>query len=776
MTSYTKTIKSYGGSNYTYTVNVSETEVDTNNNRSKVKIEFKIKGYVSSGNQYSGFNENWGILIDGSGVGTGVNASQTRGSGTYTIGSYEGYVSHNSDGTKSIKVGVYLWHGKSSPNTNSYLPQQTTASNPITMAESFGLTTIPRQAVISNITDASGNNISSANTGTIVKIIWEKPSSNFKYRASMTLGSTTLYYPSSSGFTTDGAASFSITHAMLPSATKGTATFKLTTYNSSGTAIGSVSSKTLSVIVPSSVVPTIGSFTASLVDGTGVNGLYVQGKSKCYLKMSNCAAGEGSSIASYRIIGQGVDSSTISATTDTLTLYDNLIYTAIIKDTRGRTASLECTIFVYSYDAPTIVITALREITNPTTTKITYNTSYSSINGNNLLGAITVQRRENGTSIWSDVVTTDPLNDQTSGYVNITGCDVAKSYEFQAVVSDTVYGSTATSKVVDISTAVKLININTDTKSFALGKYCEKENSFECDFQSFFNNDMTVENLVPWSTSNSNASFYTLVPTIPYTVFGSEVNTEAYLKSLIAWICEKYVSYSNTIFISRTDCGTSGLMSVNITNTSNVDNNGYPQYANGTLFTDNNMLLFKFDNYEWKTQTINKSIYIGKDMSLLSGSSGVIGGKGVALGYYDNTISSTYKPTNYGFVLSIGNTSTDWHQLWFAQSDTGGAIYQRGGNGRATPTKIGWSKIYDERCMGMSSGIVYFDNGQGSLSCPGVTTSSLVVATINESVTTFSSDIPYVVSAWGRSDGKVTMLLNKAVMATNYSASVIYSK
>ena len=144
----TQSVRNIGNSyNYTYTCEVTENSVNNATNTSNVTITFKIKGGVSSGNQYSGYNENWGIYVNGSLKNSGVNASQTLAAGvTKTIGSWTGDVTHNSDGSLNMPVSVYLWHGISSPNTNSFLPVQYQSSAPLAMG-SVPLTNIARGLV-----------------------------------------------------------------------------------------------------------------------------------------------------------------------------------------------------------------------------------------------------------------------------------------------------------------------------------------------------------------------------------------------------------------------------------------------------------------------------------------------------------------------------------------------------------------------------------------------------------------------------------------------------
>lgn len=87
--------------------------------------------------------------------------------------------------------------------------------------------------------------------------------------------------------------------SQIPSAVSGTCTITCTTYNGS-TSIGSKTC-TLTLTVPSSVVPTIGSLTATRVDGDVPSswGIYVQSKSKATITITGATGSYGSTISSY---------------------------------------------------------------------------------------------------------------------------------------------------------------------------------------------------------------------------------------------------------------------------------------------------------------------------------------------------------------------------------------------------------------------------------------------------------------------------------------------
>ena len=112
-------------------------------------------------------------------------------------------------------------------------------------------------------------------------------------------------------------------------------------------------SKTITLNVPSSVVPTIGSVTAT---GNNLLGsVYVAGKSTVTAKINNAVGAYGSTIKSYSLSGAGISSSSSSATSGLLSAGTHTL-TGKITDSRGRTATKSISITVYSYYAPSLSI------------------------------------------------------------------------------------------------------------------------------------------------------------------------------------------------------------------------------------------------------------------------------------------------------------------------------------------------------------------------------------------------------------------------------------
>lgn len=242
-------------------------------------------------------------------------------------------------------------------------------------------------------------------------------------------------------------------YSQIPNSTSGTATVYLYTYVD-GILIGT-SSQTFTASVKSSVVPAIGSISATGVDLMW--GLYLQGHSSVTISVSNCSAGSGATIASYSIQGHGLSYSenrtqtSASATSAVFTVSGSQTYTATITDSRGRTASRSVTITVTAYAAPAISsVTGIRcdsdGTANPTTgtsLKASATFTYSAVGSNTITSSLSYKKH-------TDQAYTQVQTGITSGttYIFAVGlAEISSSYDVQVEVTDTI-GNTATYAII----------------------------------------------------------------------------------------------------------------------------------------------------------------------------------------------------------------------------------------------------------------------------------------------------------------------------------------
>lgn len=307
----------------------------------------------------------------------------------------------------------------------------------------------------------------------------------------------------------------------IPNSTSGTATVYLYTY-ANGTLIGS-SSKTFTASVKSSVVPAIGSISATGVDLMW--GLYLQGHSSVTISVSNCSAGSGATIASYSIQGHGLSYSenrtqtSASATSAVFTVSGSQTYTATITDSRGRTASRSVTITVTAYAAPAISsVTGIRcdsdGTANPTTgtsLKASATFTYSAVGSNTITSSLSYKKH-------TDQAYTQVQTGITSGttYIFAVGlAEISSSYDVQVEVTDTI-GNTATYTIIVPPVVGISFGLKNDRARF--GGPVEQA-GLQVDWNAYFKGNVnidgnltgggvvkTVNNTAPDASGNVNVS------------------------------------------------------------------------------------------------------------------------------------------------------------------------------------------------------------------------------------------------------------------------------
>lgn len=457
-----------------------------------------------------------------------INGTQVyyRGSSNHTdcyngtqLASGSTTISHNSDGTKSfsisVEAGIYQWAINCSGSGT------------------FTLNTIARA---SSITSAS-----SITLGNACSVKWTPASSSFKYKIKFALGSWSY----TTGYISPGITSaYTYTGYTIPvsvanyitSATTGTMTAYLYTYNGT-TQIGSTSSKTFTVTVPSSVIPTISSFSVA-VDNSANSviagwGLYVAGYSKA--KLTTAASGSYSStISSFTISGaySATKSGTsLSYTGSTLTSSGTKTFSVVAKDSRGRSsASSSKSVTVYAYSKPAVSsFTAARSTSDATKMIVKANWTFASVNSKNSATG-TLYYKLSTSSSWTTYGTISKNTTTT-----LTGTFAEDhSYDFRVIVKDAVGNSTQ--KDVFVSTIEVLLDFRAGGKGLGIGKIAETD-SMEVALASNFYAKMSSE--------YSDIGFYASNTTTGYKV-GFGVGIGGYNRGIYDSTDGSWIIYRNS--------------------------------------------------------------------------------------------------------------------------------------------------------------------------------------------------------------------------------------
>lgn len=410
-------------------------------------------------------------------------------------------------------------------------------------------------------------NKTSVDAGSTITMTITPSSSSYRHKAIWSLGSA-----SSGGSTWIAAGTTSTTFTVpnawmnqIPNSTSGAATVVLDTYNGD-TKIGSAS-KSFTVTVPSSVVPTISSIMDIPVNGTVPSswGVYVQGKSKATLLVT-AAGAYGSTIASYVISGGGYTSTSASFTTGFLNVYGTVTFTATVTDSRGRTATATTSITVYPYSTPTFSSTdAYRCLQNGTAdnsgtyARVKAVWTYSSVNGKNTSTCtVGYKQGESGT-----VVGATSLTSGTAATIGNGNLNVQNQYYAVFTLSD-YFNSGITMQVSIPPSLAYALFIHRGGDAVGIGKYNNTANTvksawpMEVDGAITASGNMTGNNITAngwaWAKSHlyfgGNLQYYDEANNSYYTVFNpSTKRIDAEIVNSNTWLQAKTnLFFGNDLF------------------------------------------------------------------------------------------------------------------------------------------------------------------------------------------------------------------------------------
>lgn len=464
----TKTLTANGAKgHHKFTLTVAENSTSVSNNTSSLSFSFVLSPIQTS----------WDWALWGSSISYTININGTKYTGT--IPDYDGYssvtlksgslsVAHNSDGTKNISISFSVADGAGQYYTCG------NASSSGTMT----LTTIPRASSISSLTSSVA-----VNGKNNVTVNINSASTSFKHQVDFYINDTYKH----TVYDVDKTASYAIPTTWLnamPSSTSCTAYCKVTTYNG-GTQLGSAVTKSFTVTVPSNVMPTIGQFIATPETINGQN-ILVQNKNKLTLKVSNCSAGTGSSIKSYKFSGPDMSITTTGTSVTSsggISVAGDLSYGVTVTDTRGRTASSTITVKCYEWSAPTIRITSAfrvaassdtTETSSGTIVKFTYAIEYSSVNNTNKIDVKLYSKQQSSSNytLLGNVLTASTV---TTGTHAQGGYPSDQTHEIYLSISDKYSGSN-TSQTITIFSEGRIMNIRPKGTGIAFGKMAENDN------------------------------------------------------------------------------------------------------------------------------------------------------------------------------------------------------------------------------------------------------------------------------------------------------------
>lgn len=396
------------------------------------------------------------------GTSQNYSSSSISTTGTHLLATVTQEVAHDSDGSKSIAMSCVF---------NIQATISGTYYGSISCSANVTLDTIPR---------ASSVSMPAATMGAEVTISINPAVDQFTHTLTYSFGSA-------SGTITTKTSLLAVkwTPALtlanqIPNTTSGTGT--LTCYTYSGSTLIGTRSITITLKVPTSVVPTIRSFTATRVDGTVPSswGIYVQNKSAVTLTISNAAGARGSTIKAYSITGGSYSGSSSTLTTGVLVSSGTYTFTGKVTDSRGRTATKTVSISVVEYSPPVITgHVSYRSNSSGTAADagtyirglVTY--TYASCSSKNTVTRATYYKRSTATSWTNASKSFSSGTGFTFGGGNISA---EYTYDVKYTLTDAF---TTVSVTETISTAAVLMDFLRGGKGIAIGKVAETENCLE---------------------------------------------------------------------------------------------------------------------------------------------------------------------------------------------------------------------------------------------------------------------------------------------------------
>ena len=302
----------------------------------------------------------------------------------------------------------------------------------------------------------------------------------------------------------------------IPDAASGIGTIYCDTY--SGSTLLGTKSVSITLTIPSSVVPSAGKLTAAVTEDTSGTGQFVRGMGKAVVSLSGEAGVYGSTIKSYSVSGGGWSSNESTLTTGILQAAGEITFTAVVTDSRGRTAQTTCTIEVIAYDKPGISSLSVYRCDSTGAKKnagtyaaIEIKASYSAITGNTVT-LKAAYKLTSDASYGNDTALTN------NGKTVIGGAlSASHTYDVRITVADKFNTATVTAS---LRTKNVIWSVLPKGLGFAIGKVAELANWLDVAWNTRIRGNLQVDGII------SSADQYRIKwQTIPD---GADLNDDAY--------------------------------------------------------------------------------------------------------------------------------------------------------------------------------------------------------------------------------------------------------
>lgn len=488
----------YNGHYHLY-MTITQNKRDASTNQSNVTVKMYAQSDSSSYGAYNldASGNTVKMTVNGKQVVNKSMAMDFRNKATVQLASWTGAISHGSDGSKKLDCS-----GSFSISGSSYLSGGSISC-------SIQLESIPRAT-------KPTLSASSVALGSAVTINISPAVSSWTHN---------IYYRIGTGnwtrFATGVKSNYSWTVPLgiassYPTATKGTITIGLNTYNGS-TQIGGTQTVNLDITIPASVAPSVSAITVSEAASGLSNFGYVQTKSK--LKIVASASGSYSS--SIRSYVYDIGSQSYSGLENTYTMGEvvrdsgTVAVTVTVTDSRGRTASKTVSITVLAYSPPQITHFECSRCgdangsanANGQYLKVTFGYSVSPLNNKNQANCL-LKYSVYDDGKWGGLISKTEYT-YSGTYISATAIlNTASTYQVGLVVTDS-FGTASFYK--EIGTAVRLLSYIVKRFALAIGKIPEIDNMLDVALETIFRKKVTMNSDLQVngdSGFSGGASFY----------------------------------------------------------------------------------------------------------------------------------------------------------------------------------------------------------------------------------------------------------------------------
>ena len=285
-------------------------------------------------------------------IASGVTGLNYKGDalGTFTGSFFGNSTFYQMSGTLFTNMAAYISQGNNTFTIYNPSPSASSQGYSYNYLQWESVTiTITYEEAVSQPSVSS----SSVNMGSAVTVYTNRVSTSTTHTLLYTFGNTSGTIATNVGASVSWTPPLTLA-AQVPNATSGVCTITCQSYNG-GTLTGTRTC-TLTLNVPSTIVPSISSVTVEDTNTTVATRIEAYVKMLSTLSVAITAAGSyGSTVSSYRTSLDGVTYTTASFTASKkLSAAGELTLTVTVTDTRGRTATYTETLTVLDYSYPSI--------------------------------------------------------------------------------------------------------------------------------------------------------------------------------------------------------------------------------------------------------------------------------------------------------------------------------------------------------------------------------------------------------------------------------------